>query len=111
MARVGTDSTDSVWRLGKRTAGTLNGTGDTGTVLLCQLISRTAQEAWLSCAHVHLDVILPLFVLVLWTCISSRINPERRCDLLVARTSLNPHGNPRERDHDPFHTWGMKTKG
>lgn len=55
-------------------------------------------------APLQLDIILPSFVLVLWPCVSSRINPERRRDLPVDRglTSLNPHTAPQGRHHDPI---------
>ena len=69
--------------------------------------------AWLPCAPMHVDIILPLSMLVLWIAdISSRISSERRHDLPVSRspTSSNLPGNLRESCYHPFHQWGMKAE-
>lgn len=110
-----------MWNLGKwRAAVPL--TGDTGThghsshhVSSSHALPPCHPQNWaqLPRAPLHVDIILPLSMLVLWTSdISSRISPERRCDLPVSRslTSSNPPGNLRESCYHPFHQWGKRLR-
>lgn len=58
-------------------------------------------------AHIGLDIILPLFTLVLWPCISLIINPGTRRELPVAgRLTSSLTATPRERYYHPIAQMG-----